>query len=107
VNGSLRAATASGNIIAELLAGRPIEDSTLTTNAGDITVLIPSNIAMTVVARNESAGLAKIISDFPEIRVQAPRPTATPLVAQGALNGGGPVLRLLVRSGAIYLRRGK
>jgi hypothetical protein len=30
-----------------------------------------------------------------------------PVVAQGALNGGGPVLRVNVVGGTIYLRREK
>ena len=107
VDGSLRAATAVGNIMAELLAGHPIQDSLLSTNVGDITVLIPSNIAMTVMARNESAGAGRIVSDFPEIRVQRQPLIAMPLVAQGAINGGGPVLQLVVKSGTIYLRRRK
>jgi hypothetical protein len=106
VNGALMAATAAGNIIAELLAGHPIKDSMLSTNTGDITVFIPSNLAMTVVARNESAGAGKIVSDFPEIRSRQ-NALIAPLVAEGALNGGGPVLRLLVRDGTIYLRREK
>lgn len=107
VDGPLRAATAAGNILAELLAGRPIQDSLLSTNAGDITVLIPSNLAMTVVARNESAGMGRIVSDFPEVRVRQQAFIIAPIVAEGAINGGGPVLRLVVRSGTIYLRRGK
>jgi DUF4097 and DUF4098 domain-containing protein YvlB len=106
VDGPLRAATAAGNIIAELLAGHPIEDSMLSTNTGDITVFIPSNLAMTVVARNESAGAGRIVSDFPEIRSRQ-NAVIAPLVAQGTLNGGGPVLRLIVRDGTIYLRREK
>ncbi len=107
VDGPLRAATAAGNIIAELLAGHAIENSLLSTNAGDITVLIPSNIAMTVMARNESAGAGTIVSDFPEIRVRGDRAVMAPLIAEGSLNGGGPVLQVVVRGGRIYLRREK
>ncbi len=105
VDGALQAATAAGNIIARLMAGKPIQDSLLTTNSGDITVFIPSNLAMTVVARNESAGMGKIVSDFPQIRARQDRGINTPLVAEGTINGGGPVLRLVARDGAIYLRR--
>jgi len=106
VNGPLRAVTAAGNIVAELLAGHVMEDSILSTNAGDITVFIPSNLRMTVAARNESSGTPKIVSDFPEIQSRQ-QALITPLVAEGAINGGGPVLRLLVRDGTIYLRREK
>jgi hypothetical protein len=49
---------------------------------------------------------ARIVSDFPEIRV---RPTASAqggaITAEGALNGGGPLLRITANSGVVYLRR--
>src|SRR5438477_689297 len=71
VAGALRASTSSGSILAELLSGNRIEESTLSTNAGDITVFISSNLPLTVLARNESAGsMGRIISDFPEIRTR-------------------------------------
>lgn len=107
VGGSLRANTAAGSILAELLSGNHIEDSTLSTSSGDITVFIASNIPLTVSARNESSGsVGRIISDFPEIRL---RPVAggVAAIAEGALNGGGPILRIHVTGGTIYLRRQK
>jgi hypothetical protein len=109
VGGPLRASTAAGSILAELLSGNRIEDSTLSTNAGDITVFIASNLPLTVAARNDSTGaLGRIISDFPEIQVKVlTQPGTNPVVAEGALNGGGPVLRLNVVGGTIYLRRQK
>jgi hypothetical protein len=97
--------------MAELVSGRGVSgqkmaDSILSTNAGDITVLIPSNLALTVQASNESGGAGRINSDFPQIRPQAGGfPGAGPQVAQGALNGGGPLLRVNVMGGTIYLRR--
>jgi hypothetical protein len=107
--GALRASTAAGSIMAELLSGNRIQDSTLSTNAGDITVFIASNIPLTVLARNDSGGATgRIISDFKEIRVKAgSEPGASPVMAEGALNGGGPVLRINVNGGTIYLRRQK
>ena len=109
VAGALRASTTAGSILAELLTGNRIQDSTLSTNAGDITVFISSNLPLTVMARNESGGTAgKIISDFPEIRMRgAAQSGGSPAVAEGALNGGGPVLRVNVIGGTIYLRRQK
>ncbi len=107
VGGALRASTSSGSILAELLAGNRIMESTLSTNAGDITVFIASNYPVTVMARNESLGaLGRIISDFPEIHVKSPGQTGfSAVVAEGALNGGGPVLHVNVIGGTIYLRR--
>ncbi len=108
VAGALRASTNAGSILAELPNHDRMEDSSLSTNAGDVTVFISSNLAVTVEARNQSGGAGKIISDFPEIRV---RPMAvggaSPLVAEGALHGGGPVLNINVMGGSIYLRKQK
>ena len=105
VDGALRASTVAGNIIAELLAGRPLRDSMLSTNSGDITVLIPSNIAVTVMARNQTPGSGRIISEFPEIQVRQPGASSAAAVAEGALNGGGPVFRIVVNAGTIYLKK--
>jgi len=106
VTGPLRASTAMGSILAELLSGNHIQDSTLSTNAGDVTVLISSKIPLTVQARNESAA-GRIVSEFPEIPSRGGQIGFTPVVAQGAINGGGPVLRIVVVDGTIYLRRQK
>jgi hypothetical protein len=106
VAGAVHALANSGSIMAELVSGRAMMDSTLSTNAGDITVLIPSNLALTVEAINESGGSGRINSDFPQVRPQAGLPGG-PLVAEGALNGGGPRLRINVTGGTIYLRRAK
>lgn len=108
VMGTMHASTAMGSILAELLSGNHIQDSTLSTNAGDITVFISSNVPLTVMARNESAGtMGRIISDFPEIQPRGSLLGYSPVVAQGALNGGGPLLRITVVGGTIYLRRQK
>jgi len=109
VSGPLNVSTVSGNIVTELYAGQELEDSFLNTGAGDVTVYIPSNLAVTVRARNESLGRVKtIITDFPEIRVkQMGTAAASPLLAEGELNGGGPLLRILAAGGTIYLRKQK
>lgn len=108
VGGPLRASTAVGSILAELLSGNRIQDSSLSTNSGDITVFISSNLPLTVMARNESAGWAgRIVSDFPEIQPRGGQVGFNPVVAQGALNGGGPLLKINVIGGTIYLRRQK
>ncbi len=106
VAGAVHAFANSGSIMAEL--GSPsMADSILSTNAGDITVLIPSNLALTVEAINESGGSGRIDSDFPQIRPRAGSLPGGPLIAEGALNGGGPMLRVNVVGGTIYLRRAK
>jgi hypothetical protein len=108
VAGAVHAFANSGSIMAELVAGQSMVDSILSTNAGDITVLIPSNLALTVRASNESGGSGRINSDFPQVRARVGGlPGMGPLVAEGALNGGGPLLRVNVTGGTIYLRRAK
>jgi DUF4097 and DUF4098 domain-containing protein YvlB len=103
--GPMNLAAMAGSILAELLGGAPMQDSSLVAGAGDITVLIPSNLAVSVMARNSTGGTPRIVSDFPEIRVTPSKFFQAPMVGQGAINGGGPVLSLNTSSGVIYLRR--
>jgi hypothetical protein len=108
VTGALHVSANSGNILAQLIAGHPFADSLLSTNAGDITVFIPSNIALTIQATNETGGAGRIISEFTQVPVKPGVQSGSgTVVAEGALNGGGPVLRVNVIGGTIYLRREK
>ena len=107
VGGALHASANSGNILAQLVTDHPFADSLLSTNAGDITVFIPSNLALTIQATNETGGAGRIISDFAQVRAQTGAQPVGPTVAEGALNGGGPVLRINAMGGTIYLRREK
>ena len=60
----MRVATSMGSIIASLLGSR-IADSYLATGNGDITVLIPSNVGVTIQAQNSMADtLRRIVSDY-------------------------------------------
>ena len=105
-SGSLRAVTDVGSILAEFMNGARLQDSTLSTGNGDITVYIPSNLPLTVRALNESGAKGRIISEFSEIMVrQAAEAAQEGALAEGALNGGGPVLRLTSTGGTIYLKR--
>jgi len=107
MQGTVRAATARGSILAHLQSGQRLEDSILSTVLGDIIVLLSSNIPVTIQARNESAGSKRrIVSDFQEIRIRnANWDSNDPVLAEGALNGGGPVLRIITSAGVIFLRR--
>ncbi|MDQ1472211.1 MAG: hypothetical protein QOJ99_3691 [Bryobacterales bacterium] len=103
VSGSLSAATQRGSIVAEILAGRPLEDSVLSTGAGDITVLIPSNMGVTIEAEtSEMAASRPIVSDFSGLQIRARRSS---VIATGNINGGGPRLRLIGAGGRIEIRR--
>jgi DUF4097 and DUF4098 domain-containing protein YvlB len=101
----LRISTAMGSILAELLAGTHLDDSSLVARAGDVTVMIPSNLALSVMAQNDSGGKPRIVSDFSEFRTTTFGVARPAVMAEGAINGGGPVLRINVADGTIYLRR--
>jgi hypothetical protein len=106
-SGPMNVSTALGNILAELMPGAPIKDSWLDAGSGDVTVLIPSNFPVSIMVTNERGGYPMLMSDFPEVRTEGlplPRP---PVVAQGAINGGGPVLHINAGRGVVYLRRSR
>jgi DUF4097 and DUF4098 domain-containing protein YvlB len=100
VSGSVMASTTLGNIVASLFAGRILSNSFLQTGEGDITVLIPSNISVTLKATN-NGGAGTIVSDFP-IRLGT---RGSLLTAEGRINGGGPVLQIAAKSGTIFIKR--
>ena len=100
--GSLNASTAVGSIIARF-QNQPASDSFLSTSSGDITVWIPSNLKITIRAQNASYGGPKrIVSDFADVAVKA---VGFATIAEGALNGGGPLVRIAGTGGMIYIRR--
>ena len=106
VGSGVRAETAGGGITAELL-GRTIIDSQLETAAGDITVILASNVACTVRAAIDMATGHRIRSDFPEVKITSEGGEYGPKqwFAQGALNGGGPTLKIRTSIGDIEIRR--
>lgn len=104
VAGELFAATLRGSIFADLIAGRLLSNSILSAEAGDITVLIPSNLAVTVEAVSEPGPSGRIVTEFAEIRVSG-HDAGGRTVANGRLNGGGPVLKVAAARGAVYLKR--
>ena len=102
VTGPMRVSTSLGSIVADL-AGAHLADSFLSTTGGDITVLIPSNLGVTIHAENRmSDTLRRIVSDFSAIPVSR---MGSRVVAQGAANGGGPLLRISGTGGTIFIRR--
>lgn len=103
IAGPMRVSTAVGSIIASLLASSPFSDSFLATGNGDITVLIPSNLGVTIRAENDLADSPRrIVCDFPGIPV---RMRGMQVVAEGPVNGGGPLLRIAGTGGTIFIKR--
>ncbi len=103
--GPLRVQTALGSILAELTSGGRIEDSSLVAGSGDITVSIPSNLAVSVMARNDSGANPRIVSDFSELRAKSIGFAKPPVVFEGSINGGGPLLSINTGGGIIYVRK--
>jgi len=107
---SVQAETGAGAIVVKLLASAGVsghEDSSLETSAGDITVYLANDLAISIRAEIESANGHTIRSEFSGIHVSSeggpwgPK-TAT---AEGQLNGGGPLLKVRTNSGNVNFRR--
>lgn len=105
---SARAETGAGGITVKLVnTGGERRDSDLETGAGDITVYIASDVAITVRASVDMGNGHRITSDFPDIHVSSEGDQWGPktLMAEGKLNGGGPVLKVHTSTGDICLKR--
>ena len=97
ISGPMRVSTSMGSILADLL-GSQLADSSLATGNGDITVVIPSNVGVMIQAQNNT----RIVSEFRELSI---RRLGARVIAEGPLNGGGPLLQISGLGGAIFLKR--
>jgi DUF4097 and DUF4098 domain-containing protein YvlB len=103
------ARTAAGPITTEFVAQKGnFSDSVLETSVGDVVVYLPSDLALTIKATIENASGHMIKSDFSEIKINKEGGEYGPgeVFGQGAINGGGPLLKISTTSGNIELRRG-
>jgi DUF4097 and DUF4098 domain-containing protein YvlB len=104
---SVQAETAAGGIVVKLLSstgGR--NNSTLETSAGDITVYLANDLAISIRAEIEIANGHTIRSDFSDIHIASEGgPWEKTVTAEGQLNGGGPVLKVRTNSGNVSFRR--
>ena len=99
--------TGAGTITAKFISSSNAMDSQLETGSGDVTVYLAPAMRVTLRASIEAASGHHITSDFPEIRVSSEGGQWGPkfVSAEGALNGGGPVLKIRTTMGNIYIRR--
>jgi DUF4097 and DUF4098 domain-containing protein YvlB len=107
---SVQAETSAGGISVKLFSspnagGR--NNSSLETSAGDITVYLADDLAISVRAEIEMANGHTIRSDFSDIHVSSEGGSWGPktVTAEGQLNGGGPVLKIRTNSGNVRLLR--
>ena len=102
ITGAMNVSTSLGNIMASLLSGK-LAESFLATGNGDITVFIPSNVGVNIRAQNDMADTTRRIAvDFPGVRV---RRQGRLIVAEGPVNGGGPLLQISATVGTIFIRK--
>ena len=102
IAGPMRVSTSLGNILAILL-GPKLADSFLATGNGDITVLIPSNVGVNIRAQNDMADtMRRIFCEFNSVTV---RRQGRQLVAEGKVNGGGPLIQISATVGTIFIRK--
>jgi DUF4097 and DUF4098 domain-containing protein YvlB len=107
---SVQAETSAGGIVVKLLSSNGAgvrNNSTLETSAGDITVYLANDLAISIRAEIEIANGHTIRSDFSDIRVSTEGGPWGPktVTAEGQLNGGGPVLKVRTNSGNVNFRR--
>ncbi len=97
ISGPMRVSTSWGSILANLMGSR-LGESSLATGNGDITVVIPSNVGVMIQAQNN----LRIVSEFRELTIRRRGPQ---VIAEGPLNGGGPLLQISGMGGTIFLKR--
>uniref|UniRef100_Q01UK1 Adhesin domain-containing protein n=1 Tax=Solibacter usitatus (strain Ellin6076) TaxID=234267 RepID=Q01UK1_SOLUE len=103
ITGAMNVSTSLGNIMASLLSGKLFAESFLATGNGDITVFIPSNVGVNIRAQNDLADTTRRIAvEFPGVRV---RRQGRLIVAEGPVNGGGPLLQISATVGTIFIRK--
>lgn len=102
IAGAMRVSTSAGSIFANLITGR-FNDSFLSTGNGDITVVIPSNVGVNIRAVNAMTdNVHRIMSDFQQLQA---RLRGAALVAEGSVNGGGPLLEINGKGGTIFIKK--
>jgi hypothetical protein len=99
--------TGAGGIMVRFVGGQAGDNSSLETAVGDVTVYLDAGLHANVRATIEMANGHKISSDFPQIAVTTEGGEWGPqtVTAQGALNGGGPTIKISTASGNVQLRR--
>ncbi len=102
--------TGAGPITVEFIGNHGFTDSFLHTAAGDVSVCFASNFPVTVHATSDMASGQGILSSFPGLTITQQGVgafSARAMSAEGALNGGGPALRIRTTIGQIAFRRCK
>ena len=101
------ASTGAGAILAKFtVSDRPRHDSVLQTPTGDITIFLPADLPMTIRATIGLGAGHTIYSEIPGLSIASEgRDLNSSIVAEGKLNGGGPVLDIHAGNGNIIFRK--
>jgi DUF4097 and DUF4098 domain-containing protein YvlB len=104
---SASAETGAGGITVKLVnTGSERHDSDLETAAGDITVYVATDVGINLRASVDMGSGHKITSEFQEVHVVSEGDQwSKSLTADGAVNGGGPTLKVHTSSGNIHIKR--
>jgi hypothetical protein len=101
--------TGAGPIVVEFVGNRGFTDSFLHTAAGDVTVCFARSFPVTVHANSDMSIGRGIFSDVPGLNIavtpQGGQYGPKSMSAEGALNGGGPALRIRTTMGQIGFRK--
>jgi len=104
---SAQVETGAGPISVEFVGQREFSDSFLHTASGDVNVCFLNNPGVTLHAQADMATGSGMFTDFPGLNVSWQGGNYSPrtLWVEGAINGGGPALRIRTTIGRINLRR--
>ena len=99
--------TGAGPVTVEFLGNHGFTDSYLHTASGDVTVCFANSMPVTVHANSDMASGHGIITDFPSLNISQQGGVFSPrsMSAEGAINGGGPALRIRTTIGQIAFHR--
>jgi len=100
--------TGMGAITTQFVGGRnQFRESYLHTASGNVTVYLPRDLGVNIHASTEMYTGAGIRTDFPGLGMSSEGGQWGPksMFAEGALNGGGPVLRVRTTIGQIEIKR--
>lgn len=99
--------TGAGPITVEFVGNRSVTDSFLHTASGDVKVCFAPSEGVSVHAQSDMASGQGVVTDFPGLNVtwQGGQFSPRSVWVEGAINGGGPMLRIRTTIGQIALRR--
>ncbi|MBI1951728.1 MAG: hypothetical protein HYS34_10260 [Acidobacteria bacterium] len=109
IDGPIRAVTSAGNIQAEILpAGKALFDSDIQTWHGDVTLALPESSPAAIRAIVDHSRGQRIKSDFPLRIYREAEDAGRPVeIAEGAIGGGGALIKIRTLDGNIVILKAK